>query len=99
MVEQFALGASSGKFFLITAFGLIAGGVAFWYAWTNLVRKRVMEDMPTAKLRSAHQGYIELQGRAELMDGAPIKSFSRIISFCSTPSQLNVDVAGLWKHS
>ena len=74
MVEQFALGASSGKFFLITAFGLIAGGVAFWYAWTNLVRKRVMEDMPTAKLRSAHQGYIELQGRAELMDGAPIYS-------------------------
>ena len=74
MVEQFALTASSGKFFLITTLCLIAGTAAFWYAWINLVRKRVMQDMPTAKLRSAHQGYIELQGSAELMDGAPIYS-------------------------
>ena len=31
-----------------------------------------MEDTPTAKLRSAPQGYLELQGRGELMDGPPI---------------------------
>ena len=72
--QQLALGASGGKFFFITGVGLVLGVGFLFFAWTCLVRKRVMQDMPTAKLRSAHQGYIELQGRAELMDGAPIFS-------------------------
>ena len=37
-----------------------------------LVRKRVLQDTPTALIRSASQGYIELQGHADLMDGDPI---------------------------
>ena len=72
MVQQWALDASSGKFFLVVAVGLAVGIGCLVFAWSCLVRKRVMQDMPTAKLRSAHQGYIELEGRAELMDGQPI---------------------------
>ncbi|MGR8946444.1 MAG: GIDE domain-containing protein [Gammaproteobacteria bacterium] len=72
--EQFALNASGGKFFFVSVLCLATGAGAMAFAWINLVRKRVIQDMPTAKLRSAHQGYIELQGRAELMDGAPIYS-------------------------
>ena len=72
VLQQWALDASSGKFFFIAAIGVIVGVACLIFAWSCLVRKRVMQDMPTAKLRSAHQGYVELQGRAELMDGTPI---------------------------
>jgi len=37
-------------------------------------RLRIIQDTPTAKIRSAHQGYVELEGRQELMDGMPIVS-------------------------
>lgn len=70
--ELLVLDASSAKFFVCSLLTSAVGVSALFFAWINLVRKRVMEDMPTAKLRSAPQGYIELQGRAELMDGAPI---------------------------
>ena len=71
-IQHWALSAGAGKFFFVSALGLAFGIACLIFAWSCLVRKRVMQDMPTAKLRSAHQGYIELQGRAELMDGSPI---------------------------
>lgn len=37
-------------------------------------RRRVMEDTPTSRIRSATQGYVELIGMARLMDGPPILS-------------------------
>lgn len=54
---------------------LVATGTAlaaFVYAFIFLQRVRVIEDTPTAKIRSAAQGYGELSGMAQLMDGAPI---------------------------
>ncbi len=57
-----------------TAF-LVATGLAvaaFVYAFVFLQRVRAIEDTPTAKIRSAAQGYGELSGLAQLMDGAPI---------------------------
>lgn len=41
-------------------------------AWRDLHVLRVIEDMPTARAASAHQGYVELEGRTQLMDGPPI---------------------------
>lgn len=38
----------------------------------NWKRLRLIEDTPTARLRSAHQGYIELEGKGQLIDGRPI---------------------------
>jgi len=70
--EQLVLSVGSTKFFFISLLSLSAGAGGLVFAWINLVRKRVMQDMPTAKVRSAPQGYVELQGEAELMDGAPI---------------------------
>lgn len=37
-------------------------------------RRRWMEDMPTSLIRSASQGYVELEGSARLMDGLPVIS-------------------------
>jgi hypothetical protein len=45
---------------------------SFWAAFNNLRRARVIEDTPTSRIRSAAQGFLELQGVAELMDGQPI---------------------------
>lgn len=40
--------------------------------WRSLERARTIEDIPTAKARSAHQGYVELEGTGQQMDGEPI---------------------------
>lgn len=42
--------------------------LSFKYFW----RYRIMEDMPTAAIRSAAQGYNEFEGIAELLPGEPI---------------------------
>ncbi|MEX2479356.1 MAG: GIDE domain-containing protein [Gammaproteobacteria bacterium] len=64
--------AQALEFWAPAALGLIIGGAAVWWAFTYLQRMRLIEDTPTALVRSAPQGYIELQGHAELMDGDPI---------------------------
>ncbi len=43
-----------------------------WQTWRSLERARTIEDIPTAKARSAHQGYVELEGTGQQMDGEPI---------------------------
>jgi hypothetical protein len=57
--------------FLIALCGAAAAWGAY-RAWRDLHAVRLVEDMPTARAGSAHQGYVELQGRARLMDGPPI---------------------------
>lgn len=58
------------------AFGLVASGGAsitlIVIAFRHLRWIRMIEDVPTSRARSATQGYVELQGDAELMDGPPI---------------------------
>ncbi|PHS23405.1 MAG: hypothetical protein COA83_09960 [Methylophaga sp.] len=48
------------------------------YAFYLMVKKhhitRLIENTPTSKIRSAAQGYVELNGKAKLMDGASIVS-------------------------
>ncbi|HHJ17427.1 MAG TPA: E3 ubiquitin--protein ligase [Gammaproteobacteria bacterium] len=44
---------------LVTA----ALGYLFYLIWRNFHRARVIEDTPTARVRSAAQGYVELEGR------------------------------------
>jgi len=59
-------------FWSIAVVALLLALAAAAGAFVYLRRKRLMEDTPTAKVRSAAQGYLELEGRAELMDGDPI---------------------------
>jgi len=53
---------------------LLAAGSAFcsWRTWRHVSHVRLIEDTPTAKIRSAPQGYVELEGAGKLMDGPPI---------------------------
>lgn len=64
--------AAPGPYLFSAAVSLIVALASLYGAFTFLKRKRLIEDTPTALIRSAAQGYIELEGRAELMDGDPI---------------------------
>lgn len=44
----------------------------FYLIWRNLHRARIIEDTPTAKVRSAPQGYVELQGHARQLPDHPL---------------------------
>jgi E3 Ubiquitin ligase len=71
-VADAIVGASDFQFGMSLAIGGLLALGAGWGAYAMLIRKRILQDTPTALIRSAPQGYIELQGRAELMDGDPI---------------------------
>jgi hypothetical protein len=66
------LGLDPAEYWIVVALAIAATVVAFWYAWRNWRRARLIEDAPTAKIRSAPQGYVELEGEGRLMDGEPI---------------------------
>lgn len=43
--------------------------VIFWAAvFQQIIRARTIEDVPTSKIRSAHQGYVEITGFAKQLD-------------------------------
>jgi hypothetical protein len=50
---------------LLSSFGFLGG---FYYFF----RMRVLENIPTSKIRSAAQGYLELIGQGQLLDGPEI---------------------------
>ncbi len=54
--------------------GFVGGlaGVGAWAGITRLARARMIENVPTAKVRSAPQGYVELVGTAEALPGTPV---------------------------
>ncbi len=65
---------ADGKFwFWVIVFGLLTLA-ALYFAFRNLARARIIEDTPTSRIRSAHQGYVELSGEAAAMKGEPILS-------------------------
>ena len=46
----------------------------FFGAYYFLIKKRIIQDTPTSKIRSAAQGYVELAGRCELIQGEDIRA-------------------------
>lgn len=52
---------------VLAAVALVAGFVFLLRAWT-------VEEVPTSNIRSAAQGYVKLEGHADLMPGPPIVS-------------------------
>lgn len=54
----------------------LAAGAGFGLFWSvrGLRHARLIGDTPTARVRSAAQGYVELKGSAEAMEGPPIVS-------------------------
>ncbi|MFT4581361.1 MAG: hypothetical protein ACI915_000299 [Gammaproteobacteria bacterium] len=63
---------SNFAFGVLVAVGCVVTLASGWGAYAMLIRKRVLQDTPTALIRSASQGYVELQGHAELISGEPI---------------------------
>lgn len=56
-------------------FALLAMSVVSFVAWAaNYRRYRQISDLPTSKVASAAQGYVELFGRAEMLPGVPVRS-------------------------
>ncbi len=53
-----------GKFLIFVAFAGIFAGVSGYFAFVALRRARIIEDTPTSKIRSAAQGFVELDGIA-----------------------------------
>ena len=53
-------------------FTVVLGIAALVAGFSGLRRTRHIEDVPTARVRSAPQGYVELIGTARTLDGEPI---------------------------
>lgn len=53
------------KFWILMAFLGVIAGACFYGAFNFLRKARLIEDTPTAKIRSAAQGFIELNGTAQ----------------------------------
>jgi hypothetical protein len=71
-VVNWILNSPPVNFWFAVALAVGSAIAAFVYAFLLLYRVRVMEDTPTSRIRSAAQGYVELSGHGELMEGAPI---------------------------
>lgn len=66
------LALEAPEFWLLALFTLSIAAAAFYGVFRNLHRARLIEDTPTSRVRSAPQGYVELDGTAELMANGEI---------------------------
>lgn len=66
--------AEADDFWLLAGIAGVVCLVSLAQGFMFLIRKRMIEDIPTSKVRSAAQGYVELEGLCKLMDGPPIVS-------------------------
>ena len=64
---------SQGDWFLLTVL-IVGAGICLFAALRMFHRARLIEDMPTSKIRSCAQGYVELHGTAKWMEGPEIKA-------------------------
>lgn len=64
--------AAAGPFWNLLGILLLFALAAAWMAFRRLARARFIEDTPASTIRSAAQGYVELQGRAQLLPGPDI---------------------------
>ncbi|MCP3848799.1 MAG: hypothetical protein GY694_00985 [Gammaproteobacteria bacterium] len=52
----------------------LIGSFSLYSIFRYFHRSRMIDDTPTSKIRSAHQGFVELEGEGRLMSGTPIIS-------------------------
>jgi hypothetical protein len=64
--------ASPEGFWIVIAVSSVFAGISFYLCFRNLFRYHVIADTPTSKIRSAAQGYTELEGIADLLPGEPV---------------------------
>lgn len=73
-LSQVVLSADPQEFWFALMALIIAAAGGFYFGFRNLRRLRMMEDTPTAKIRSAPQGYGEFEGHTRMLPGEPIRS-------------------------
>lgn len=64
----------AGDELFLTAFFIVGATFSLFSSIRLFHRARLIEDMPTSKVRSACQGYVELLGNAKCLDGPKIKA-------------------------
>lgn len=62
------------EFWLAAAALALGALAAFFFGFRRLRHARLIEDTPTARIRSAPQGRVELDGRGKSMGGYPVRS-------------------------
>jgi hypothetical protein len=65
---------STGAFLFWSALLILLTLGALYFTFYHLHRARLIEDTPTSRIRSAPQGYVELIGEADRMQGEPVIS-------------------------
>lgn len=71
-MQGFILHAPPQHFWPLLISAALAAAACFLLIFRWLHRGRLLADTPTAKIRAAHQGYVELEGHARMMDGEPV---------------------------
>ena len=66
--------ADPAHFWILATVVSVAAAAAFVGAFVILQRKRVIQGTATSRIRSAAQGYVELEGHGELLEGDPIQA-------------------------
>ncbi|QXP85609.1 GIDE domain-containing protein [Methylococcus sp. Mc7] len=64
--------AGEREIWLLTWLSAAAAALCLWRGFGHLSHGRAIADRPTSRIRSAAQGYVELEGRARMMPGEPI---------------------------
>ncbi|AAU91082.1 conserved hypothetical protein [Methylococcus capsulatus str. Bath] len=64
--------AGEHEIWLLTWLSAAMAALCLWQGFRHLGHGRAITDRPTSRIRSAAQGYVELEGRARMMAGAPI---------------------------
>jgi hypothetical protein len=68
-------GALQAETVAVWPYALLAMAAVSFFAWlANYRRHRQIQDLPTSRVASAAQGYVELFGRAQMLPGLPVTS-------------------------
>lgn len=70
--REWALTSPSEDFWMLTIFLIVVAVAGFFAGFHFLMRKHMLENIPTSKIRSAAQGYLELDGTGKMMEGPEI---------------------------
>ncbi|MDD2769901.1 MAG: hypothetical protein PHT19_14315 [Methylococcus sp.] len=71
-VSDWMAAASAREVWLAWSFSIAVAALCLWRGFSHLAHARAIADRPTSRIRSAAQGYVELEGRARMMRGEPI---------------------------
>jgi len=64
--------ASNQEFWMHAGLFIVVAAVGFYFAFIFIRRARLIEDTPTSRIRSAAQGYVELVGYGDTIEGPEI---------------------------